>query len=60
MGIDEGVKSIFDKYANQYNQSCLKLIHCFDDFHIIKKGSTSAMTLMLRLLIFALFLNNIC
>jgi len=60
MGNNEGVKSIFDKYANQYNQSRRKLIPCFDDFHIIKKGSTSAMTLMLRLLIFALFLNNIC
>ena len=26
MGVNEGVKSIFDKYANQYNQSRRKLI----------------------------------
>jgi len=35
MGTNEGVKSIFDRYANQYNQSRRKLIPCFDDFYRI-------------------------
>ena len=35
MGTSESVKSIFDKYATQYNQSRRKLIPCFDDFYRI-------------------------
>ena len=35
MGTNEGVKTIFDKYADQYNQSRRKLIPCFDDFYRI-------------------------
>jgi ubiquinone/menaquinone biosynthesis C-methylase UbiE len=35
VGTNEGVKSIFDKFANQYNQSRRKLIPCFDDFYRI-------------------------
>ncbi len=33
MDTNNGVKSIFDKYAGQYNQSRRKLIPCFDDFY---------------------------
>jgi hypothetical protein len=35
VGINEGVKSIFDRYADQYNQSRRKLIPYFDDFYRI-------------------------
>lgn len=35
MGTSESVKSIFNKYASQYNQSRRKLIPCFDDFYRI-------------------------
>jgi tRNA (cmo5U34)-methyltransferase len=35
MGTSESVKSIFDKYASQYDQSRRKLIPCFDEFYRI-------------------------
>jgi tRNA (cmo5U34)-methyltransferase len=35
MGTSDSVKSVFDKYATQYNQSRRKLIPCFDDFYRI-------------------------
>ena len=35
MDTSNGIKSVFDKYSSQYNQSRRKLIPCFDDFYTI-------------------------
>ncbi|MFW8602564.1 methyltransferase domain-containing protein, partial [Desulfobacterota bacterium M19] len=35
MGTNKNIKSVFDKYAAQYNKSRQMLIPCFDDFYKI-------------------------